>query len=100
MDLEEIPTLEAADSIAPKLHPDETSALSRLPPESRRLAFARTWARKEAYLKGLGSGLARRLSSDCVGAGERPSRNLPGWRISDVTTVESHAAAVALRLTP
>jgi 4'-phosphopantetheinyl transferase len=42
--------------------PAECEALSAMPPEEQTAAFFRTWARKEAYLKLLGTGFA--LPSD------------------------------------
>ncbi|MBV9076985.1 MAG: 4'-phosphopantetheinyl transferase superfamily protein, partial [Methylobacteriaceae bacterium] len=45
------------------LHAAERAALDPLPPAERARLFARIWSAKEAYLKALGTGLARELSS-------------------------------------
>jgi 4'-phosphopantetheinyl transferase len=44
----------------------EIEVLLNLPPERRQTAFYACWARKEAYLKALGSGLAKPLDSFTV----------------------------------
>ncbi len=96
VDVERLPELRVADGIVPRLHPAEAAELSVLPPGERRAAFGRLWTRKEAYLKGLGTGLARDLSADYVGAGVHPRREPPGWRIDDVEVPDGYTAAVAL----
>ena len=45
------------------LSAEELEALRRLALPDRRVAFFSTWTRKEAFLKGLGDGLARELDS-------------------------------------
>ncbi|MFD4530132.1 4'-phosphopantetheinyl transferase superfamily protein [Streptomyces sp. NPDC058470] len=79
------------------LHPLETSELALCEEENRPRLFARTWARKEAYLKGLGTGLRRGLSTDYVGAAQNPGTDPKGWRISDLEVGDAHAAAVAIQ---
>lgn len=97
--------------------PEETRALLRLPPERRLAAFFELWTRKESYLKALGTGLARPLSSFCVlpagadgalvrdsAAGAPPLRLhtfglLPGYALSaacegDVSAVLADEAAL------
>ena len=53
------------------------------------------WTRKEAYLKGIGTGLARGVAADYLGAtGLAP---LPaGWSVLDVPVPDGHAAAAAV----
>lgn len=105
-DVEQVPELTVVEEIAPQLHPREAAELAGYGPRDRPWAFARTWARKEAYLKGLGTGLGRDLSADHVGAGARPDSGLPGWRVQDVhldvdaSGDRACAAAVAVRQTP
>ncbi|MFJ6215771.1 4'-phosphopantetheinyl transferase family protein [Streptomyces sp. NPDC092296] len=78
------------------LHPAEQTEFAALPPDADpAAAFARLWSRKEAYLKALGTGLARGLSTDYLGTtGLAPTPQ--GWHIADLAPVSSHAAAYAL----
>ncbi|MEU4098902.1 4'-phosphopantetheinyl transferase superfamily protein [Streptomyces sp. NPDC026673] len=98
VDVEALPGEEAVDGVWQSLHPAEVAELGTLPPVERREAFARAWARKEAYLKGLGTGLARDLSEDYVGSGPDPAPGPEGWRLTDVAVGDAHRAAVAVRL--
>ena len=78
------------------LHPDERAEITALPAAARPLAFTRCWTRKEAYLKGTGSGLGEDPSVTYVGSGPTPA-TVPGWRLLDLTVPDDYAAAVALR---
>ncbi|MFE0630505.1 4'-phosphopantetheinyl transferase family protein [Streptomyces sp. NPDC058864] len=98
VDVEALPDQEAVDGVWRSLHPAEVDELGVLPPVERREAFARAWARKEAYLKGLGTGLARDPSEDYVGSGPDPDAGPEGWSLSDVAVGAGHRAAVAVRL--
>ncbi|MFJ3582084.1 4'-phosphopantetheinyl transferase family protein [Streptomyces sp. NPDC090127] len=97
VDVERLPTPETVAEVAPMLHPREVEELAALSPADRPPAFARTWARKEAYLKGLGTGLGRGLALDYVGSAEPCGARLPDWRIADVPVDPTHAGAVAVR---
>ncbi|NNM74608.1 4'-phosphopantetheinyl transferase family protein [Enterovirga aerilata] len=70
------------------LHAEEQAFLCRLAPGERGGAFARLWACKEAYLKALGTGLAREPSSFAV---------LPGPDGS-VCVRDAHAPAAGIAL--
>lgn len=96
VDVEEVPQLRIVEEIAAMLHPRETAELAGYEDADRPRAFARTWARKEAYLKGLGTGIARSLSTDYLGTARTPGADLPGWWISDADVGGTHAAAVAV----
>ncbi|MCX5339007.1 4'-phosphopantetheinyl transferase family protein [Streptomyces atratus] len=97
VDMERIPSPEQATRLGSALHPREASELLALPAQNRPLAFARAWVRKEAYLKGLGTGLTRGLSVDDVGTGPVPAQCSPDWLIADVALGRSRVAAIAIR---
>ncbi|AVZ71066.1 4-phosphopantetheinyl transferase [Streptomyces lunaelactis] len=92
-DLELAPAIEVADELATTLHPLERAALEMASPDKRAAAFARIWARKEAYLKGLGTGLALGASHDYVGE----DAEVPNWRFYDVAAPAGLAAALAIK---
>ncbi|MBV1941963.1 4'-phosphopantetheinyl transferase superfamily protein [Streptomyces sp. BV286] len=97
VDIERVPPPEVAEEVGRALHPRERDELRGYPPPERPGVFARTWARKEAYLKGLGTGLGRDASLDYVGTAAAPAA-VPRWTISDVEVDEGRtAAAVAVR---
>ncbi|MET9294669.1 4'-phosphopantetheinyl transferase superfamily protein [Streptomyces sp. NPDC003077] len=95
-DLQAVPGLRTADRVADLLTGRERRELTARDPRTRPAAFARVWARKEAYLKGLGTGLGRDPSRDHLGAGRVPVAPA-GWWVRDVRTGSGHAAAVAVR---
>ncbi|MBA4864680.1 4'-phosphopantetheinyl transferase superfamily protein [Streptomyces sp. PSKA54] len=97
VDIEAIPDAAVAEEVGAALHPRESAELSDLRAEDRPAAFARVWARKEAYLKGLGTGLGRAMSLDYVGAARDAAATLPGWTIGDVAVGDGYAAAVAVQ---
>ncbi|MFJ4879478.1 4'-phosphopantetheinyl transferase family protein [Streptomyces sp. NPDC088745] len=96
VDVEILPSPGQVDEVAQVLHPREQRELAALQGDdpARAAAFGRCWCRKEAYLKGTGTGLAVPLGDTYVGAGERPG-DVPGWRIADVRAPEGYAAALA-----
>lgn len=96
VDVEKVPTPDTVAEIAPSLHPRETQELAAWPLPDRPRAFARTWARKEAYLKGIGTGLSRGLALDYLGPTEPCAARLPGWHITDIPVGPTYVAAVAL----
>ncbi|SED17323.1 4'-phosphopantetheinyl transferase superfamily protein [Streptomyces sp. TLI_105] len=89
------PATEVADELAAILHPREQALLGFAPPDRRSAVFARIRARKEAYLKGLGTGLVTGAAHDHVGEGAE----VPDWRFYDVATPAGLAAALALKNT-
>ncbi|MGW0864665.1 4'-phosphopantetheinyl transferase family protein [Streptomyces sp. NPDC002611] len=92
-DIERLPDADTVAALTKTLHPREADELTAYPPDLRPAAFARVWTRKEAYLKGLGTGLARDPRLDHLGAGARGPRRMPGWTVEDVTLGEEEAAA-------
>ncbi|MFK0097800.1 4'-phosphopantetheinyl transferase family protein [Streptomyces sp. NPDC091040] len=92
VDVQRVPRTGTVDALLPRLHPAERAGLSRVPRAARAAAFARLWTRKEAYLKGLGTGLARGLATDCLLDGTQP----PGWHVRDLAAPPGYAAATAV----
>lgn len=81
--------------------PGEAAELRSVPAEQRARAFALGWTRKEAYLKGLGSGLARPLAEFTVSlASTDPvplvDGSVEGWVIRTLEPGGGYAAAVAV----
>lgn len=99
VDAEVLPEPAAAAELAGVLHPGERAELSTLPEQDRAAAFARCWTRKEAYLKGTGTGLGEDPSMSYVGTRESGPASPPGWRLADVGVPAGYAAATAVRLT-
>ena len=93
VDVEQVPEPQVAADLSARLHPAEQREIAAAPrPE---VAFATVWTRKEAYLKGIGTGLSRGLGTDYLGAaGLAP---LPdGWSVLDVPVPAGYAGAVAV----
>ncbi|MFF7729528.1 4'-phosphopantetheinyl transferase family protein [Streptomyces sp. NPDC008001] len=98
-DVEQVQPAEVVDEVARVLHRTETAELAALPAAQRPDAFARCWTRKEAYLKGTGTGLSENPSVTYVGTGPEPA-SPAGWTLSDVPAVPGYAAAVAVANAP
>jgi 4'-phosphopantetheinyl transferase len=107
-DLEVVRPLADAMAIAERhFSPDERSRLLALPAAEREVAFFRCWTRKEAYIKGLGEGLAHPLDAFSVGLEPAGTVTLvdaggasPGaatWSLHDVSSLPAYAAAIAAR---
>ncbi|MFF5974408.1 4'-phosphopantetheinyl transferase family protein [Streptomyces sp. NPDC012769] len=103
-DVELRPAPETVADLLSVLHPRERADIeAEEEPGRRAAAFGRIWARKEAYLKGLGTGLGRGTTLDDLGgdgtgtgpAGER--RHPAGWTLHDLPCGPAHHGAVALR---
>jgi 4'-phosphopantetheinyl transferase len=94
-DVEQLPEAGLAEELASALHPRESAELATLATPDRPVAFGRCWARKEAYLKGTGAGLAGGTERTYVGTGVRPAP-VEGWTVLDVPIDKGYAAAVAL----
>ncbi|MFI8256293.1 4'-phosphopantetheinyl transferase family protein [Streptomyces filamentosus] len=93
VDVETFPQATTVREVTGALHPRERAEIAEAghAPE----VFARIWCRKEAYLKGIGIGMARSLDKDYLG--ERDPSALPeGWDVQEVPTAAGHAAAVAV----
>ncbi|GAA1729790.1 4'-phosphopantetheinyl transferase superfamily protein [Streptomyces yatensis] len=85
-----------------QLHPQERAAIDALPEELRAEAFLGCWVRKEAYLKGIGTGLPGGISAHHVGLAEglapadAPS-GPGGWAFADIEAPPGYHAAIAVR---
>jgi len=93
VDVEEVPEEQVVLDLSSRLHPAEQAEIAAA--GQPRLAFARVWTRKEAYLKGIGTGLPGGLAADYLGGtGLAP---LPaGWSVLDVPVPAGYAAAAAV----
>ncbi|MGW4745598.1 4'-phosphopantetheinyl transferase family protein [Streptomyces sp. NPDC004290] len=96
VDVERWPSPGLAADVAEALHRDERAELAALPAAERPAAVARCWARKEAYLKGVGIGLGEDPGRTYVGTGAAPAAP-PGWSVTDLPTLPGYAAARAVR---
>ncbi|MER7760792.1 4'-phosphopantetheinyl transferase superfamily protein [Streptomyces sp. NPDC097619] len=97
VDVQTLGSVEDADEVRGVLHPREEAELTVAPPRARPAAFARAWVRKEAYLKGLGTGLARNPALDYLGTSAGRPVSPPDWTVSDLAVTPAYAAALALR---
>lgn len=91
------------DGMIRRLHPAERAALAELPPARREEGFLSCWVRKEAYLKGIGTGLPGGLAAQCVGLaaeiaadGRGPTPTPRGWAFLDLDLPPGHRAALAV----
>ncbi|WP_373868401.1 4'-phosphopantetheinyl transferase family protein [Nesterenkonia alkaliphila] len=82
-------------NLTPLLHPCEQREFRRVDRPLECAAFTQLWVRKEAYLKGLGTGLARELHLDYVGA-EGLAAHPVGWVFADIEVPTGYSAAVAI----
>lgn len=99
------PNMSQIDDFRGVLAPEEQEWLDRMPADERARAFARTWVRKEAYVKALGEGMSRELRSIAVVDGphghpvmlydRNTSGNDPSWRLADLTIDDAHVACLA-----
>jgi 4'-phosphopantetheinyl transferase len=101
--LRDIPWREVAHAF---FAPDEVAAIASTAPDLRRKAFFDCWVRKEAYLKGLGTGLRRPTSDFRVSLGSvggivhdptlrRPTGG-PTWYVHPIELGLDYAAALAV----
>ncbi|MFE7328135.1 4'-phosphopantetheinyl transferase family protein [Streptomyces sp. NPDC057565] len=89
------------EALLSRLHLNEQEAIHRLPPAHRSRALLECWVRKEAYLKGHGTGLgAGHLQTVDIGLGPdfAHSSDAPaGWLLTSLVAPAGYAAAAALQ---
>ncbi|MFH7597476.1 4'-phosphopantetheinyl transferase superfamily protein [Streptomyces racemochromogenes] len=96
VDVEKLPGAETVDICSRALHPDEQLEIAQAGTgEARRQLFGQIWTRKEAFLKGLGTGLSRSPAEDYLGTSL--DRHPDGWTMVGVPADTTHAAAVAVK---
>jgi 4'-phosphopantetheinyl transferase len=96
VDVEAIRASADIDGLATRfMSPAEQRALASLPPAQRPAAFFQCWTRKEAYVKGIGTGLSFPLREIDVWDGDRRPATVSGWSVHQVDVAPGFAAAVA-----
>lgn len=104
VDIERLRDMSDLDGVAASQYcASERAALGALPWPERRALFFRLWARKEAVLKALGTGLSLAPTEVEVSVGAPRLLRLRGdeaaaraWRLLDLDAAEGFAAALAL----
>jgi 4'-phosphopantetheinyl transferase len=84
IDLEAVPERSVAAEAMQLLHERERTELEALPDNELAAGFVRVWARTEAFLKALSTGLARDPGMDYIGAGPEPNSPHPDVDIHDL----------------
>lgn len=96
VDVEAIrPTVDIDGIAARFMSPAEQRALASLSPGQRLKALFQCWTRKEAYVKGIGTGLSCALRDVDVWYGGRQPAMVSGWTVHQVDVAPGLAAAVA-----
>ncbi|WP_251069555.1 4'-phosphopantetheinyl transferase superfamily protein [Streptomyces sp. ISL-96] len=95
VDVERLPRQESVEICGKALHPGEQRELADTPAQELKSRFGQIWTRKEAFLKGIGTGLSRPPAQDYLGADDR--LHPPGWTVLDIPCTATHSAAAAVR---
>jgi 4'-phosphopantetheinyl transferase len=96
VDIEQVREIADIEGFAERFFsPAEQAGLAALPPADRRAASFQCWANKEAYVKGLGTGLTVPLRAFDTWSGNMAHSTLDGWTIHKVDAGFGFAAAVA-----
>ncbi|WP_040422635.1 4'-phosphopantetheinyl transferase family protein [Actinopolymorpha alba] len=90
-DVETVQPLPVVAEVSQSLHPAERAELDALPEDCRSVGFARCWTRKEAYLKGIGTGLFQDPAYTYVGTGEQMVSVGP-WTLADIPVTDADLA--------
>jgi 4'-phosphopantetheinyl transferase len=91
VDIEALPAADMAQRLSGLMHPHEQARILSAPEEAQATLFTRLWCRKEAYLKGVGIGLAHETTEGYLSSLE----STPGWRVENVDAPDGFAGAVA-----
>lgn len=78
------------------LHPAEVESLTRLDRRAAAEATLRCWVRKEAYLKGIGTGLG--IDPATIQAGWADGQAPPGWTWFDLPLGSAHVGSIAVEV--
>ena len=104
LDIERIRPMPDHEAIARRFFaPIEWEAIIQYPPEERANAFFRCWTRKEAYIKALGDGLSRGLSTFHVSCDVREvspvhdTLSSDKWSLKSFVPAEGYAGALATK---
>lgn len=79
------------------LNSADQGSIEALPDGERAEATTRCWVRSEAYLKGLGTGIARGLGEMTVGVDDSRPTSVRGWSVRSLEAPDPFAAALACR---
>jgi len=96
VDIEALPDGETVAEVSALLHPAERIEISSAALSQRAEVFARIWTRKEAYLKGIGVGVAHELAADYLGT-EEAATAPEGWTVVTLPMSAGYAAAAAVQ---
>ncbi len=104
VDVERVRPDIGGDEIAARFFcPAERAWLNSLPREHRSVGFFCLWTRKEAYIKGLGSGLWHDLNAFDVSQSpphpvlhRDPDNAVPQWYVHDLAPGDGYRAALAV----
>ena len=96
VDVERVPIPDVR-AVLSLLNADDRGDIEALPDHQRAEATTRCWVRSEAYLKGLGTGIARGLGEMTVGVDDSRPTTVPGWSVRSLEAPEPFAAALACR---
>jgi 4'-phosphopantetheinyl transferase len=97
VDIEAVPAPAVAAEALSLVHSRESTELEALPESDLAAAFALLWARKEAFLRALSTGLARDPAMDFIGTGPLPQSPHPDVDIYDLKAgiPNGYVAAIA-----
>lgn len=96
VDVEAIRVTADVDGLAARFFsPAEQRSLAPLPPTERLVACYQCWTRKEAYLKGIGVGLALPLRDIDLSVLPRRTTEVSHWSVHQIEVLPGFAAAVA-----